>query len=47
MAMAVGEYLESPSGKRGSGGLFLHETMLWLFAVIGAGGAAYLFAWLF
>jgi len=46
-AMAIGEYLESPAGKRGSIGLFLHETLLWFLAVIVAGGAAYLFAWLF
>lgn len=47
VAMATGEYLESPVGKRGSAGLFLHEIMLWFLAVAGAGGAAYLFAWLF
>jgi hypothetical protein len=46
-AMATGEYLEATPGKRGSAGLFLHETMLWFLAVAGAGGAAYLVAWLF
>jgi hypothetical protein len=47
IAMVTGEYLESPAGKRGSAPLFLHETMLWFLAVAGAGGAAYLIAWLF
>jgi hypothetical protein len=47
VAMALGEYLESRVGKRGSAPLFLHETMLWFLAVAGAGGAAYLIAWLF
>jgi hypothetical protein len=47
LAMATGEYLESPAGKRGSVGLFLHETMLWFLAEASAGGAAYLVAWLF
>ena len=46
VAMAAGEYLESPVGKRGHISLFVHETILWYIAVLGAGGAAYLIAWL-
>lgn len=46
-AMATGEYLEAHAHKRGGVGLFLHETTLWFLAVAGAGGSAYLVAWLF
>lgn len=47
VAMATGEYLETPVKKRGGGRLFVQEVMLWLIAVLVAGGVAYLIAWVF